>query len=88
MRHLQRATGSVGGAPVSNNADRCYAESVMFGSIRGVEMGFFFLTYIGLIVLIVWLVVSSLVRISRGVQDIAQILRRMEEKGPPPIQGL
>jgi hypothetical protein len=41
---------------------------------------FVLLFYVGTIVLIVWKVISSLNRIGRGVQDIAQTLRRMESK--------
>jgi hypothetical protein len=50
--------------------------------------GIFFLLYVALIVFIVWQVISALNRISRGVQDIAQTLRRMESRGPQSSSGV
>jgi hypothetical protein len=38
------------------------------------------LLYLALILLIVWYVISALHRISRGVEDIAQTLRRLESR--------
>jgi ABC-type sulfate transport system permease component len=40
------------------------------------------LSYIALIVLVVWTVVSALNRIARGVEDIAYTLRSTESKKP------
>ena len=59
----------------------CCAESVMFPLAA---FGILPLLYLALIVYIVWQVVSALNQISRGVEDIAQTLRRMESKEPQP----
>lgn len=41
------------------------------------------LIYLFLLVLIVWQVLSALNRITKGVEAIAETLRRIESKGPP-----
>jgi len=50
----------------------------MIASIAGT---FFFLLYFGAFVFVIWLVVTALNRIGRGVEDIAETLRRIESKG-------
>lgn len=42
------------------------------------------LIYLFLLVLIVWQVLSALNRITKGVEAIAETLRRIESKGQPP----
>jgi hypothetical protein len=60
----------------------CYAEALMNGI--GAISSIFALLYLGLIIFVVWQVISSLNRISRGVEDIAITLRRMESKEQQP----
>jgi hypothetical protein len=42
----------------------------------------FSLIYLGLALWVVWLVISALTRIAKGVEEMAQALRRMESKEP------
>ena len=42
---------------------------------------FFQLLYLGAIVFVIWLVVTAINRIAKGVEDIAETLRRIESKG-------
>jgi uncharacterized protein YoxC len=51
----------------------------LFGSVVFL---FFFALYVIAVVVIVYLVVSALNRIGRGLEDIAQTLRRIESRGP------
>jgi len=44
----------------------------------------FTLCYLAVLAYIVWQIISALNRISRGVEDIAQVLHRMESIQPPP----
>lgn len=44
---------------------------------------FYYLLVLAVIVFIVWQVISALRRISKGVEDIAETLRRIETKEPP-----
>jgi hypothetical protein len=50
----------------------------MIASIAGI---FFFLLYLGAFVFVIWLVVTALNRIGKGVEDISETLRRIESKG-------
>lgn len=61
----------------------CYAEAVMNGNIFAFLIG---LGYLALVLVVVYLVVSALIGIRRGVEDIAQTLRRIEARGTRPIE--
>ncbi len=43
--------------------------------------------YVAIVVFIIWQIISALNRISRGVEDIAHTLRRMESAGNRPQPG-
>lgn len=64
------------------NQRKCYADSVMntLGTLIGLLYSLFF---IGLILFVVWQVVTALNRISKSVEDIALTLRRMEIRESP-----
>ena len=51
-------------------------------TLPGLGFGFALL-YFALIIYVVWTVIFSLKRISRGVEDIAESLRRMQSIGAP-----
>ncbi len=54
----------------------------MIGSVGSFIGALFALLYLAIVVFIVWQVISALNGIRRGVDDIAQTLRRMESKEP------
>ncbi len=51
----------------------------MIGTILGPVLA---LLYFATILLVIWLVITSLRRISAAVEDIARTLQRMESNGP------
>jgi hypothetical protein len=68
------------GIPIIAWLAACKWHATIWG-MGSIAQGFMFIALVVPIALIVWWVFSSLGRITRGVEDIAQTLRRMEQNG-------